>query len=343
MLSRTLSAVILVLALLCGATLFVTAPTFTNEQPPAAMEDERGIGERLLSVPSLVLSRLSMFPVFRKDPVPIAVMIENHEDARPHQKGLVDALIVEEILVEGFISRFVALFDVNNLPKEVGPVRSLRPYFLDTILPWTRTVFHAGGSPEALNRVKNSGEFYAINLLYFDDKAKGMRDETIAPPHNLFLNKGLLTELLQDTPESYLRSADWPPFEVGMADGGEDATHVRINFFNTMHNVSYEFLPLAEKYKRTNGETITEARPSNILILEVPIDYIGEYGRLFMTLEGSGRAMLFHSGKLWQGRFSKSAVGSVPRIVDSNGKDIPFLNGQTWVTVLPTLERVSWE
>lgn len=149
MLSRTLSLGILVLTVLCGVLLY----------------------------------RSAQHPRMK----PIAVMIENHEDARPHQKGLEDALMIQEFLVEGFISRFVALFDAQALPSTIGPVRSLRPYFLDGIAPWVRTVFHAGGSPEALDRVKHSGEFYALNLLYFDDEHGSLRDENVAPPHNLFL------------------------------------------------------------------------------------------------------------------------------------------------------------
>ena len=318
-----------------GAVLFTSIPSFSNQ--PAQVATERGIGERLLSIPSQALSRLSMFPVFKKQPVPVAVVIENHEDARPHQAGLVDALMVQEFLVEGFISRFVVLFDVRNLPREIGP------YFLDAVLPWTRTVFHAGGSPEALTRVQNSGEFYALNLLYFDDEKGSLRHKDVAPPHNLFLSRELLTELLQDISEVFLKPVDWPPFTIGQAEGGEEATIVTINFFNSLHNVLYEFMPLAEKYTRTNGSNVTEARPSNLLILEVPIDSIGEYGRLFMTLEGSGRAMVFHSGKYWDARWSKSGIGSVPRITNAEGEDIPFAHGQTWVTVLPTLERVSFE
>lgn len=251
--------------------------------------------------------------------------------------------MVQEFLVEGFISRFVALFDSNNLPPEVGPVRSLRPYFLDSILPWTRTVFHAGGSPEALSRVQNSGEFYALNLLYFDDEHGSLRHKDVAPPHNLFLKKSLLSDLLSDVPESFLPEVEWPPFAIGMPEGGEVANTVDINFFSTVHNVSYEFLPLAGKYKRTNGATVTNARPANIVILEVPIDEIGAYGRLFMSLEGTGKAMVFHSGKMWAGRWTRNSLRDAFQITDATGKDIPLVRGQVWVTVLPTLERMSWE
>lgn len=124
---------------------------------------------------------------------------------------------------------------------------------------------------------------------------------------------------------------------------GESATTITLNFFSTLHNVSYEYLPLSASYKRKNGATVSNAQPSNLLLLEVPIDNIGEYGRLFMTLTGAGNAKVFHSGKVWEGRWSRGSVTDPFRITDATGNDILFTRGQIWVTVLPTFERVSWE
>jgi hypothetical protein len=66
---------------------------------------------------------------------PLAVMIENHSDARP-QSGLQSADIVYEAVAEGGITRFMALYYCNILSGtpnryDVGPVRSARTYFLD--------------------------------------------------------------------------------------------------------------------------------------------------------------------------------------------------------------------
>jgi len=68
---------------------------------------------------------------------PLAVMIENHADARP-QSGLQSADIVYEAVAEGGITRFMALYYCGILSTstaknryDVGPVRSARTYFLD--------------------------------------------------------------------------------------------------------------------------------------------------------------------------------------------------------------------
>src|SRR5699024_5807754 len=57
----------------------------------------------------------------------VAVMVNNHKLARP-QSGLSKADIVFEILAEGDITRFLALFQ-SDKPDVVGPVRSARDYY----------------------------------------------------------------------------------------------------------------------------------------------------------------------------------------------------------------------
>ncbi len=345
MLSKTLSGLILVLAVLSGVVLLSSVHPY-DEDTPRPSQQVAQQRRRQASFPSGVLSRFTLFPSYRNRPVPVAVMIENHEFARPFHTGLSDALMIQEFLVEGFISRFIAIIDARNLPREIGPVRSLRPYFLDGIKPWVRTVFHAGGSPEALKRVQEGTEFYALNLLFFDDvngKYGSFRKDGPPAPHDLFLKKKMFKTFLKEVPERLLQPVTWPPYPVGTPEGGEDATRIRVNFFNALHNVSFEYLPLAQKYQRTNGGEISPARPSTIAVLEVPIDYIGEYGRLFMTLEGSGRAKIFHSGKVWEGRWSRGADTEKFRFTDANGEEILFKAGQLWMLILPTLERVSFE
>ena len=70
--------------------------------------------------------------IFNGDTRPIAVMIDNVGDARP-QAGLNDAYIVYEIIVEGNLTRLMAVFKDVDLEK-IGPIRSSRHYFLDYAL-----------------------------------------------------------------------------------------------------------------------------------------------------------------------------------------------------------------
>ena len=61
---------------------------------------------------------------------PVAVMINNHNQARPYHSGLQDAQIVYEMIVEGGITRMLAVFK-DQTTSRIGPVRSSRHYYLD--------------------------------------------------------------------------------------------------------------------------------------------------------------------------------------------------------------------
>ena len=66
---------------------------------------------------------------------PLTVMLENHQKSRP-QSGLPKADIIYEVVAEGGITRFLAIFYCGaaaGSPESynIGPVRSARTYFLD--------------------------------------------------------------------------------------------------------------------------------------------------------------------------------------------------------------------
>lgn len=275
----------------------------------------------------------------------VAVMIENHEDARSHQAGLEHALLIEEFLVEGGISRFAAVFDLADLPGSIGPVRSLRPYFIDGLLPWAGAILFAGGSPEALDRVASEDAVVHANGLGFPKHF--LRDETIAAPHNLFTTDALVYDLLRN---DEIRETHLPLFPIGplarsasTTDVGERATEIRLNFFSPLHNVVYEFQPFSGTYGRVNGDVRSHAQPRNILVLEAPITGTGEHGRLEIPLRGGGRALLFRGGTVLRVHWRKDDAHSALRVSDDRGHSISFAHGQTWMTILPTLERVTWE
>lgn len=72
-------------------------------------------------------------------------MINNISVARPLQSGLQDAYLMYEIIVEGGITRYMALFMDQNTTR-IGSIRSARHYFLDYALendanlcsPWSK-------------------------------------------------------------------------------------------------------------------------------------------------------------------------------------------------------------
>ncbi|MBQ3433273.1 DUF3048 domain-containing protein [Candidatus Saccharibacteria bacterium] len=84
------------------------------------------------------------------------------DGARP-QAGLNQAGVVFEAIAEAGITRFAAIYQ-NPTASIIGPIRSLRIYYLQWDTPFDCTIVHAGGSGDALAAVsrgyKNLDESY---------------------------------------------------------------------------------------------------------------------------------------------------------------------------------------
>src|SRR3954447_25443220 len=83
----------------------------------------------------------------------LAVKIENSIDARP-QTGLNAADIVWEEVVEGGITRFVAVYH-STLPEEIGPVRSVRPMDPAVAAPLHGLLAFSGGVQAYVDAARN--------------------------------------------------------------------------------------------------------------------------------------------------------------------------------------------
>ena len=79
---------------------------------------------------------------------PYAIMINNLGVARPLQSGLQDAYIIYEMIVEGGLTRYMALFMDQNTER-IGSIRSARHYYIDYALENDAIYVHHGKSPQA--------------------------------------------------------------------------------------------------------------------------------------------------------------------------------------------------
>lgn len=85
------------------------------------------------------------------------------DGARP-QAGLTDAGVVFEAIAERGITRFAAIYQ-NPKNAIIGPIRSLRLYYLQWDTPFDCTIVHAGGAADAISALyaggyKNMNEDY---------------------------------------------------------------------------------------------------------------------------------------------------------------------------------------
>lgn len=77
---------------------------------------------------------------------PLAVVVENHHEARP-QSGISAADVVYEAVAEGGVTRTLSIFYCQDA-KTVGPVRSARVHFINLLREWGNNPLyaHVGGA-----------------------------------------------------------------------------------------------------------------------------------------------------------------------------------------------------
>ncbi|MBR3253170.1 DUF3048 domain-containing protein [Candidatus Saccharibacteria bacterium] len=84
------------------------------------------------------------------------IQVPNGLDGGRPQAGLTEAGVMFEAIAEAGITRFAALFQ-RPTTAIIGPVRSLRIYFLNWDTPFDCTIVHAGGSQEAMAALRSGG------------------------------------------------------------------------------------------------------------------------------------------------------------------------------------------
>lgn len=267
-----------------------------------------------------------------------AIVIDNFFDSRP-AVGLSKAIFVWEAPVEAGITRFLAIFPLNKEVEKIGPVRSLRPYYIDWAAEVSAVIAHCGGSPEALRKVANLG------IRHLDEYANGhtfWRTWKRQAPHNLLTS----TENLKTT----FKEKGYLPREFGMWIFKDDmpraerseSQEIKIDFNRLEHLVLWKYDLRKNDYTRwQNGaihkdETGEEIRAKNIAVQFAGIKILDEVGRREIKTIGEGEALVFLDSKKIEAVWKKPSREERTRFYrKDNGVEIEFNAGITWIEVLP--------
>lgn len=273
---------------------------------------------------------------------PLAIMIENHVDARP-QFGLREASVVYEAIAEGGITRFMALFGASESEK-VGPVRSARTYYLDWALEYDAGYAHVGGNIDALDLIPEIG---IKDLDQFALGTRAFRRESragIALEHTMYTDTGKLRAIAG---EKFGSEQNWtkPTFQVAPAREHRPAGQtITINFSAPAFRVDWTYDPETNTYLRSlggslhkdpaSGETL---RAATIFVQEVArkptITRINEQG-LTMTTVGSGKAFVFRDGKRIEATWKKESRTAPTVFTDLEGQPIARNTGPAWFEIV---------
>ncbi len=279
----------------------------------------------------------------------IGVKIDNHPAARP-QTGLNGADVVYEILVEGGLTRFIALFHQSDGSK-VGPVRSLRPTDVEVMTPL--------GGPLQISGAANWVYAYAAKFdmkLLIEDGTTTQRDSERSAPHNLYGDTTRMRERSDqkgwedEAPPSLFTFGLDPTPTVGSAQ------HIELPF--SSHPASTWDWD-GEKYLHSYGDDLHESFDAEGETSQVETDYLvvilgdvytarppnpgdGKAVPATHTI-GSGDALIFRDGGVLEALWSRDVIEETIRLEMADGSAVILPPGRLWVEIFPDDQPITWE
>ena len=276
----------------------------------------------------------------------IGIKIDNHPQARP-QSGIQEADAVYEILVEGGLTRFIALFHQSD-SEFVGPVRSGRPTDSKVMRPlgplqisglqsWVNAIFRADGTP-----------------LIGDNGITTFRLPTRPAPHNLYTT----TESIRQYADDRGMDDDPPPplFTFGEpTETTEEAVEITFDWSDAP-DVKWTWD--GEQYLRFNGSTPHEWEDADGFTGQISTDtIIVLMGRRYTAsppsgsgssvpateTTGTGAAIVFTNGGVVSGHWSRPEITDTFELTLEDGAPIVIAPGRLWMAVFPDHRSVSWE
>ncbi|WP_316570636.1 DUF3048 domain-containing protein [Neobacillus sp. YIM B06451] len=267
-----------------------------------------------------------------------AVVVNNFPKARP-QSGLNQADIVYELLAEGDVTRFLAVYQ-SEKPESIGPVRSARDYYIE-IAKGLDSIFIAHGYSVEAKKMLNSGYIDHLNGMAYDGTLF-KRASFRKAPHNSYIP---YENIVKGAERNGFKLSPAPkPFkfltekEVAHIDG-RIALSAFVSYGTKTYSPTYKYDPSIGKYKRyINGEMMVDLETKqpilldNIFIAEMSHTPAGPGGLRDIDLKSGGKGYLFQKGKVIEVDWLNNNGRIIPV---KDGNEAAFVPGKTWVNIIP--------
>jgi hypothetical protein len=271
----------------------------------------------------------------------LAIKIENSRESRP-QTGLEHADMVWEEVVEGGITRYVAVYH-SSIPDVVEPVRSVRPMDPAIVAPLDGILAYSGAQPPFIAAVGDAG---TQSVIMDSGDAGFSRDPNRYAPHNVI-----------GDPEAFLAQDDGertapPPAQFRFGQSGESTAAVdgvatkRLEVVMSRAQTSvWDWRKKAEVWQRSEGSEASmstsgeQHAAENVVVLEVEVvntSYKDPSGAPVpeTQLVGSGTGVVASGGKTLDVEWSKESLHD-PVVLTAGDEPVELEPGRTWVELMP--------
>lgn len=283
---------------------------------------------------------------------PYAVMINCHNGALP-QAGLNNAYIVYELMVEGGITRMMALFKDKDVNK-IGSIRSARTQYLDYMYENDAIYVHAGGAEDANKRIRNEG----INDVDVDG-VYGIRDTSLnrAWEHKLFTTTALIKKGATD--KGYRQTTDMKSLlkytteeiDPTKYNGSSIANNISIQYsYYRTSNYTYDsesktYLRSMNNTANTDLVTGEQYKVKNILVYGVNYSNYCDHGYCqYQKIDniGTGEGLYITNGYSIPITWEKASKNSrtIYKLKET-GKELELNDGNTYIQIYPNQGKLT--
>ncbi len=309
---------------------------------------------------------------------PLAVMVENSDEARPHS-GISRADITYEALAEGWITRLMAIFYCNT-PYEnitIAPVRSARTYFVDWVSEYDALYTHVGGANtiggnseitdprvDALSQIDRYGikDMDQFGIGYPDCYRNPDRlDHPVATEHTMVCFSDNLYKIGEKRGWTNIdrKGISWDKnfTKWSFKEDAKEADRGTVNSVKLVfsegydkYDVLWEYDKTNNLYKRINGgiphidlETKEQLTAKNVVVqLTKLVGAVDDLGHLLFITIGSGKALVFQDGEVTVGIWIKKTRISKTMYYDATGQEIKFNRGNVWIEIIPNEKQITY-
>lgn len=287
---------------------------------------------------------------------PYAVMYNNIKVALP-QCGISKADILYEVLAEGNITRFEAIFSDINGVGAIGSMRSSRPYYIELALSYDAIYVHAGGSEQAYTDISAKGVDNIDGVRGAYSGTTFYRDPTrmkYGTEHSLFTTSDKVLACTESLGYDTKHSGTFDyglDFTESPDLGASAASAATVNVsFEGIKDTSFTYNSGTGYYtgKQYNtdlidGTTSEAVQFKNLLVLYADGKVLDDYGRRAFDLDGTGTGHFIVNGKTVPIKWSHSGTGSCFKYTLEDGTPLELGVGKTYIAIVPTGSTITMQ
>ena len=364
-----LTSVILCSAIIAGAMSACGKESEDSESLPKLNESESSIGEYV----SVVSSESSDEPTSKevsqeelnyinpltglpcRDEIdncrPVAITINNIAEAQPLM-GVSKADAVYECLVEGGITRLLAVYKDVKSVGTIGSIRSARPVFIDIAYGYNGVYVHCGTSTQAEKKLAENGSITAtFDLGKYDWAWRDQErlDSGYAGEHTLVTDGETLARGISDSGTDMNTSVRYPQQFGNCAalSGGFSAEDFSVifsgykstSFKYDSKNKVYNVLQYGDDmYDSTYATNVTV---QNVIVISVR-NYMLDDEHVGLEIVGNGTGYYINGGKAIKIKWSKLSEETPINYTIEDGKELIMNPGRQYICCVPPEYGISF-